>query len=88
MNCFEIHENYVETIKLYQKNLGEHKNVCFSASRDKSIRVWNFLTGHLILELKGHENWVKGLAVVEKYHYLISIGEDKTIRLWDLQKKK
>ncbi len=41
-----------------------------------------------MLELKGHENWVKGLAVIEKHDILISIGEDKTIRLWDLVKKK
>lgn len=89
VNCFEAHDNFVEAIKLYQnKSLGEVKNVCITASRDKSIGIWNFLTGQQILQLKGHENWVKGIVILEQYDYLVSIGEDKTIRIWDLVKKK
>ena len=68
--------------------MGDVKNVCFTASRDKTIGIWNFLTGQQILYFKGHENWVKGLIVLEQHDYLISIGEDKTIRIWDLIKKK
>lgn len=46
------------------------------------------MNGNLLLEFKGHDNWVKGLALIEDNDYLISIGEDKTIRMWDLLKKK
>lgn len=89
VNCFEVHDNYVEAVKMYQqKALGDLKTVCFTAARDKLIRGWNFLNGNQLFEFRGHENWVKGLAVLEQYDYLVSIGEDKTIRIWDLLKKK
>ena len=89
VSCFEVHDNFVEALKVYQKkSLYDNKTVCFTASRDKSIRIWNFLTGNLLLEFKGHENWVKGLSLIEEHDYLISVGEDKTIRIWDLKKKK
>lgn len=89
MNTFEAHENYIEAIKVNKsKSLYDIKTVCYTASRDKTIKIWNFMTGNLLLEFKGHENWVKGLALIEDFDYLISIGEDKTIRIWDLIKKK
>ena len=40
------------------------------------------------MSLVGHENWVKGLSLIEKYDFLVSVGEDKSIRIWDLNKKK
>lgn len=88
-NCFEVHDNYVEAIKIYKhKNLGNVQNVCVTASRDKTIGVWDFVHGTNLFNLTGHENWVKDICIFEKFDFLISVGEDKTIRIWDLNKKK
>ncbi|KAJ5263931.1 nuclear migration protein nudF [Penicillium angulare] len=54
-----------------------------TGSRDKSIKIWND-TGILIKTLVGHEGWVRGLAFHPSGRYLASVGDDRTIRIWDL----
>ncbi len=89
ISCFEVHDNYVEAIQVYKKNdLNKVKTICITASRDKTIGVWNYLQGTQLLTFIGHENWVKDIALYEEFDFLISVGEDKTIRIWDLIKKK
>ena len=41
-----------------------------------------------MLSFIGHENWVKDIQILEKSHQIVSVGEDKTLRIWDLTKKK
>jgi WD40 repeat protein/energy-coupling factor transporter ATP-binding protein EcfA2 len=52
------------------------------------IHCWRISddSGELISTWTKHEGWVRTLAINE--NYLISGGEDKTIRLWDLKSKK
>ncbi|KAI1004547.1 Nuclear distribution protein [Podosphaera aphanis] len=54
-----------------------------TGSRDKSIRIWD-VRGSLILTLKGHDNWVRGLSFHPGGKYLLSVSDDKTLRCWDL----
>jgi platelet-activating factor acetylhydrolase IB subunit alpha len=54
-----------------------------TGSRDKTIKLWD-AHGTLIKTLVGHENWVSGLVFHPGGKYLISVGDDKTIRCWDL----
>ena len=61
--------------------------VC-SASRDKTIGIWDYLKGIEISRFYGHENWVKSISLFNNNKYLISVGEDKTIRIWNLMKSK
>lgn len=89
LNVFDAHENFVESIKVYKE--GEvygKKHIAVTASRDKTIDVWDYMTGELIIEFKGHENWVRDLGIIEDSNLVVSVGEDKTIRIWDLAKKK
>lgn len=89
LNVFDAHENFVEKIKVYKENeIYDKKHVAITASRDKTIDVWDYMNGELIVEFKGHENWVRDLALIEDSNLIISVGEDKTIRIWDLIKKK
>jgi len=89
LNAFDAHENFVEALKVLKT--GEvygRKNIAITASRDKTIDVWDYMTGELIVEFKGHENWVRDIAIIEDSNLVLSVGEDKTIRVWDLVKKK
>lgn len=89
VNVFEVHENYVECVKVLKKGkFFDEEHVAFTASRDKNIGVWNYLKGTCLIIFKGHENWVKDLALVEDHGFLLSVGEDKAIRIWDLKKRK
>lgn len=89
LNVFDAHENFIESLKVYKEGeIYGRKTIAVTASRDKTIDVWDYMKGELIVEFKGHENWVRDLCIVEDSHLLVSVGEDKTIRIWDLAKKK
>ncbi len=55
-----------------------------SGSRDKTIRLWDPMTGAETARLEGHTSWINALAVLPDGR-LASGSKDKTIRLWDLQ---
>lgn len=59
-----------------------------TASRDKSIGLWNYLSGTLIFKFNGHDSWVRDLAIISNSNFFVSVGEDKTIRIWDIERKK
>ncbi|KKY26796.1 putative nuclear migration protein nudf [Diplodia seriata] len=54
-----------------------------TGSRDKTIKLWDG-RGTLIKTLTGHDNWVRALVFHPGGKYLLSCGDDKTIRCWDL----
>lgn len=89
INSFDVHDNYVESLKVFKTgNLLGEEQVVVTASRDKTVAVWNYLTGAMLLQLTGHENWVKDIALFEEQGFAVSAGEDRTLRIWDLRKKK
>lgn len=89
LNAFFVHENFVDAVKIYKGGkLGDEENVAVTASRDKSIGVWNILNGTCLVRLMGHENWVRDIALLESYNLLLSVGDDKSLRIWDLKKRK
>ena len=57
-----------------------------TGARDKTIKIWD-VRGALIKTLVGHDNWVRGLVFHPGGKYLISVGDDKTIRCWDLSEE-
>jgi len=59
-----------------------------SASRDKSIMVWDITTARCVMKLQGHENWVRSLVFHPCGRFLISAADDKSIRVWDLTKRR
>ena len=54
-----------------------------SASRDHRIIVWDLKTGAIRFVLEGHQKDV--LALAHANGRLYSSGDDKTLRVWDLQ---
>lgn len=55
-----------------------------SASRDKTIMIWDITTQRCFITLAGHDNWVRGLAFHPGGKYLISVSDDKSIKSWIL----
>lgn len=70
------HDDDVEDFVFVDHHVG------VSASRDHRILVWDFTTGEVIGRIDGHDKDVLSLA----YHgrRLYSSGDDKTLRVWDL----
>ncbi|MEL7242898.1 MAG: hypothetical protein AAGM40_11200 [Cyanobacteria bacterium J06573_2] len=59
-----------------------------SASKDNTIKVWNFQTGEEFFTLSGHSDWVLTLAVTPDSKQVISGSKDKTLKIWSLETGK
>lgn len=55
-----------------------------TGSRDKTIRLWDAVSGQCLRTLSGHDNWVRALVFHPSGKYLLSASDDKTLRVWDL----
>ena len=56
----------------------------FTASADKSIKVFDVNTGNVVRTLAGHTAAVKAVAVTKDGTKLISGSDDKTVRVWNV----
>ncbi|MBI2900872.1 MAG: WD40 repeat domain-containing protein [Planctomycetes bacterium] len=56
-----------------------------SASKDRTVKVWDVDTGKLLRTLSGHTDRVLSLAWSPDGHSLASGGMDKTVRIWSLK---
>lgn len=54
-----------------------------TGARDKTIRLWD-ARGTCLVTLIGHDNWIRALVFHPGGKYLLSAGDDKTVRCWDL----
>ena len=59
-----------------------------SGSFDKSVRVWDGLTGKFIARMTGHVQAVYRLAWSSDSRMIASASKDSTVKLWNLNKKK
>jgi WD40 repeat protein len=55
-----------------------------SGSRDKTIKLWNLVTGEQIRTFTGYSNSVYSVAISPDGKTLASGSDDKTIKLWNL----
>jgi hypothetical protein len=56
-----------------------------SASRDKTLKVWDLDTGRALRTLEGHSASVSGVAVTPDGKRAVSASEDNTLKVWDLE---
>lgn len=56
-----------------------------SGSRDRTVRLWEAFSGTLLMNFASHENWVRCVRFHPCGKYVISVAEDKTIRVYDLE---
>ncbi|CAD6503718.1 BgTH12-03376 [Blumeria graminis f. sp. triticale] len=58
-------------------------NFLVSASRDKSLRIWDVSTGYCVKTVRGHVDWVRDVSPSHDGRFLVSAGNDQTARIWD-----
>ncbi|NUM53465.1 MAG: hypothetical protein HUU46_07465 [Candidatus Hydrogenedentes bacterium] len=56
-----------------------------SAAFDNILRVMSVSKGELLVEMRGHEDRIVGVAALPERHAAISASMDGSVRLWDLK---
>ena len=54
-----------------------------SGSLDKTVRLWDAVTGAPLQTLEGHSDWVSSVAFSPDGKLVASGSHDETVRLWD-----
>lgn len=67
----------------YHKDSSDKKYL-FVGCNNCLIKMYEFTTGKLLLDMKGHEGAVKSFAYIDDIKTLISASLDNTMKLWDL----
>jgi WD40 repeat protein/uncharacterized caspase-like protein len=56
--------------------------------RDKSVNLWDAETGRLVAGFSGHQEDVEAVAFYPGGTRLVSVSEDKTIKVWNIAEKR
>ena len=59
-----------------------------SGGRDAMIHVYDAAAGALVASFAGHDGWVRDLAFHPCGEFLLSCGDDKSVRVWSLASGK
>lgn len=86
-NLAELNKIILEKAKNKTKEKEQkiNKEYIISASRDKTIKLWDVFASSCIYTFNGHDNWVRAISIHPNGKYLISCSDDKSIRFWDLK---
>lgn len=56
-----------------------------SASKDKSIKIWNILSQNLFFSFEGHTSTISSIAITYDCTRVISSGLDRTLKIFNLK---
>src|SRR5437667_309760 len=54
-----------------------------SASRDRTVKIWDAASGQCLQTLEGHSNWVRSVVFSSDGHRLASASRDSTVKIWN-----
>lgn len=85
-NLIDLNKKLLDRSKnISNKEVKINKEYIISASRDKTIKLWDVYGSSCIYTFSGHDNWVRALALHPNGKYLLSCSDDKSVRIWELK---
>ena len=79
LRSFEGHID--EVLSVVFSPTGHH---VLSGSKDKTIKLWDTITGRSLYTFEGHEDSVRSIAFSPNGCQILSGSVDHTLKLWDL----
>lgn len=89
------HEHVIESIAFVTEEVGSKKkdakhletvrDYLASGGRDRTVRLWKISTVECLAVFKQHENWVRSVLIHPSGNYVISAGDDRSIRVYDIK---
>lgn len=84
MRRFSDHDDFVTAVAFSP----HHKAQLASASKDRTIRMWDVGQNRQLWTLYGHADDVTALAWTRSRNELLSGSKDRTVRLWDAETRQ
>ncbi|XWS55561.1 hypothetical protein CRYUN_Cryun09bG0010700 [Craigia yunnanensis] len=81
IRSFKLHKDFGDPIKVTMDPSGSYLVCSFS---NKSIRVYDFLSGEMISQAVGHGEVVTGVIFLPDCKHIVSVGGDGCIFVWKL----
>jgi WD40 repeat protein len=72
-----------ETRAWLKAMLPGRRSICF-ATRQGTLKVWDYEENREVLSLGGHEGIVRAVAITSDERYAVSTGDDGRLKVWDL----
>lgn len=80
VKSFKGHNHIVEDVFLTADS-----NYAFSASWDKTVKLWSLATGECTTTFVGHKSDVLSVSFNEALNQVVTASRDKTVKVWNIQ---
>lgn len=80
LHTFVGHDNWVKGLAMHPTG-----KYFYSASDDKTIRVWELTFGKEKKKIEAHDHFIGTVKFHQKYGVLASAGNDTVIKIWSLK---